>query len=89
MTKIDDSLFSVALAKLLFPMEAKVVMDISQIDGTSSADIYPPNLSGCLRTTMDLNEAPFKIKEEHLIRLKALSRTGNSCFLSVFFFIIK
>lgn len=68
-------------------MEAKVVMDISQIDGTSSADIYPPNLSGCQMTTMDLNEAPFKIKEEHLIRLKALSRTGNSFFLSFFIII--
>ncbi|CAJ2638043.1 unnamed protein product [Trifolium pratense] len=62
----------VGLAKLLFPMEAKVVLDITQIDGTSE---FTPNLGGCQRTTMDLNEAPFKIKEEHLIRMKALSRS--------------
>jgi regulatory protein NPR1 len=55
-------------------MEAKVVLDITQIDGTSE---FTPNLGGCQRTTMDLNEAPFKIKEEHLIRMKALSRSGN------------
>lgn len=76
----DDSLFLVGLAKLLFPMEAKVVMDITQVDGTSefpSTDIYPSNLSGCQKTTMDLNEAPFKIKEEHLVKMRALSRIGN------------
>lgn len=66
--------FSVGLAKLLFPMEAKVVMHITPIDGTSE---FTPNLGGYQRTTMDLNEAPFKIKEEHLIRMKALSRAGN------------
>lgn len=74
----DDSLFAVGLAKVLFPMEAKVIMDISQIDGTSefpSSDIYCPN--DRKRTTVDLNDAPFKMKEEHLVRLRALSRTGN------------
>ncbi|PON84424.1 Potassium channel [Trema orientale] len=67
----------VGLAKLLFPMEAKVVMDISQVDGTSEFldGLSSKNLAGAKRTTVDLNEAPFKIQEEHLIRLKALSRT--------------
>lgn len=76
----NDSLFSVGLAKVLFPMEAKVIMDISQIDGTSefpSTDMYCPNISDHQRTTVDLNDAPFRMKEEHLVRLRALSRTGN------------
>ncbi|KAG5006216.1 hypothetical protein JHK82_024193 [Glycine max] len=68
----------VGLAKVLFPMEAKVIMDISQIDGTSefpSTDMYCPNISDHQRTTVDLNDAPFRMKEEHLVRLRALSRT--------------
>nr|AYM55854.1 nonexpresser of PR genes 1 [Camptotheca acuminata] len=68
----------VGLAKLLFPMEAKVAMDIAQVDGTSEfslASINSKNLADAPRTTVDLNEAPFKIKEEHLNRLRALSKT--------------
>ncbi|VVA10322.1 Hypothetical predicted protein [Prunus dulcis] len=68
----------VGLAKYLFPMEAKVVMDISQIDGASEfpiGGISSKDLASSQRTTVDLNEAPFKIKEEHLLRLRALSRT--------------
>ncbi|KAL2327216.1 hypothetical protein Fmac_020643 [Flemingia macrophylla] len=68
----------VGLAKVLFPMEAKVIMDISQIDGTSefpSSDMYCPNINDHNRTTVDLNDAPFRMKEEHLVRLRALSRT--------------
>ncbi|ONH97721.1 hypothetical protein PRUPE_7G206800 [Prunus persica] len=69
----------VGLAKYLFPMEAKVVMDISQIDGASEfpiGGISSKDLASSQRTTVDLNEAPFKIKEEHLLRLRALSRTA-------------
>ncbi|KAK7411920.1 hypothetical protein VNO78_03364 [Psophocarpus tetragonolobus] len=68
----------VGLAKVLFPMEAKVIMDIAQIDGTSefpSSDMYCSNISDHQRTTVDLNDAPFRMKEEHLVRLRALSRT--------------
>lgn len=70
---------TVGLAKLLFPVEAKVVMDIAQVDGTAEFPlaIRSKNLRDDRRTTVDLNEAPFKIQEEHLIRMKALSRTGN------------
>ncbi|GLT98698.1 hypothetical protein SLE2022_161900 [Rubroshorea leprosula] len=67
----------VGLAKLLFPMEAQVVMDIAQVDGTSeftSASINNTQTTAH-RKSMDLNEAPFRIQEEHLSRLKALSRT--------------
>ncbi|KAG5547183.1 hypothetical protein RHGRI_013004 [Rhododendron griersonianum] len=68
----------VGLAKLLFPMEAKVAMDIAQVDGTSEftlASINSKNMVGAQRITMDLNDAPFKIKDEHLNRLRALSKT--------------
>lgn len=67
----------VALAKLLFPMEAKVAMDIAQVDGTSEFQLngINKNITGAPRTEVDLNEAPFKIKEEHLNRLRALSKT--------------
>lgn len=67
-------------------MEAKVVMDISQIDGASEfpmGGISSKDLASSQRTTVDLNEAPFKIKEEHLLRLQALSRTGNIICISL------
>ncbi|KAF2302711.1 hypothetical protein GH714_001346 [Hevea brasiliensis] len=68
----------VGLAKLLFPMEAKVAMDIAQVDGTSEFPLTSAkvkNLAGAQRTTVDLNEAPFRIQEEHLSRMRALSKT--------------
>ncbi|KAJ0864738.1 putative chromatin remodeling & transcription regulator ABTB family [Helianthus annuus] len=67
----------VALASLLFPMEAKVAMEIAQVEGTSEftlESVYSQNLANAQRT-VDLNDAPFLIKEEHLARLRALSKT--------------
>ncbi|KAI8553462.1 hypothetical protein RHMOL_Rhmol05G0018100 [Rhododendron molle] len=64
--------------KLLFPMEAIVAMDIAQVDGTSEftlAIINSKNMVGVQRITMDLNDAPFKIKDEHLNRIRALSKS--------------
>lgn len=67
----------VALARLLFPLEAKLAMDIAQVDSTSeftSVGDYNP-ASGNRRTNVDLNETPITIKKEHLSRFKALSKT--------------
>ncbi|XP_057545400.1 BTB/POZ domain and ankyrin repeat-containing protein NPR1-like [Amaranthus tricolor] len=64
----------VALARLLFPIEAKVAMDIAQVDGTSEFTLSK-NIANARRNAVDLNEAPFMLKEEHLQRMKALSRT--------------
>lgn len=67
----------VALARLLFPLEAKLAMDIAQVDSTSEFTIigdYNP-ASGNRRTNVDLNETPITIKKEHLSRFKALSKT--------------
>lgn len=67
----------VALARILFPIEARVAMDIAQVDGTleftlgSSANQLPE----IPRATVDLNETPFKMKDEHLARMTALSKT--------------
>ncbi|KAL5698688.1 hypothetical protein ACHQM5_029688 [Ranunculus cassubicifolius] len=67
----------VGLAKLLFPMEAQVAMDIAHVDSTlvfplATNSRRPP---GDHITPMDLNESPFKIQEVHLNRMRALSRT--------------
>ena len=60
-------------------------MDIAQVEGTSefpSAGMISKVMSDAQRTTVDLNDAPFKLKEEHLNRLRALSKTGNNLFNS-------
>lgn len=64
----------VALARLLFPIEAKVAMDIAQVDGTSEFTLSK-NIADARRNAVDLNESPFILKEEHLLRMKALSKT--------------
>ena len=81
--------YAVALARILFPMEAKVAMDIAQVDGTmefnlGSSGNLPP---GIQRTTVDLNDTPFIMKEEHLTRMRALSKTGDT--RPAFFFLKK
>ncbi|WVZ72672.1 hypothetical protein U9M48_021092 [Paspalum notatum var. saurae] len=67
----------VALARILFPMEARVAMDIAQVDGTleftlGSSGNLPTEIQ---RKTVDLNDTPFIMKEEHLARMRALSKT--------------
>lgn len=54
-------------------MEAKVAMDIAQVDGTLE---FTLGTTANQISIVDLNKEPFKIKEEHLARIKALSRTG-------------
>ncbi|XP_050216605.1 BTB/POZ domain and ankyrin repeat-containing protein NPR1-like [Mercurialis annua] len=68
----------VGLAKLIFPMEAKVAMDIAHVDGTyefTLTNVRSKISAGVQRITVDLNEAPFFIQEEHLKRMRALSKT--------------
>ncbi|KAL3755266.1 hypothetical protein ACJRO7_002333 [Eucalyptus globulus] len=67
---------ALALAKLLFPIEAKVAMDIAQVDETSEYPLVSIENLACKQgANVDLNEAPFKIQEEHLNRMRALSKT--------------
>lgn len=67
----------VALARIMFPMEARVAMDIAHVDGTLEFNLgsiaNPP--SEIQLTAVDLNDAPFIMKEEHLARMRALSKT--------------
>ncbi|XP_047060391.1 cysteine-rich receptor-like protein kinase 44 [Lolium rigidum] len=69
----------VALARMFFPIEAKVTMDIAQ-DGfprASGANPRPEIQWG------DLNKTPFQMKDEHLARIRALSHAvelGNRYF---------
>lgn len=67
-------------------MEAKVAMDIAQVDETTEFHLngINNNVAGTRRTEVDLNEAPFKIKEEHLNRLRALSKTGMRILQLIF-----
>ncbi|KAF3531090.1 hypothetical protein DY000_02038407 [Brassica cretica] len=68
----------VALARILFPVEAQVVMDIVKLEGTcefTASSLDPDQHSGAKRTSLDLNTAPFVIREEHLCRLIALTNT--------------
>ena len=64
----------------MFPIEARVAMDIAQVDGTleftlaSGANPRPEIQGG----TVDLNETPFRLKDEHLARIRALSKTGEA-----------
>uniref|UniRef100_A0ACD5VV86 Uncharacterized protein n=1 Tax=Avena sativa TaxID=4498 RepID=A0ACD5VV86_AVESA len=67
----------VALAKILFPIETKVAMKIAQVDGTLEFTLgscaNPP--LGTQRATIDLNITPFQMKDEHLARIRVLSKT--------------
>ncbi|XP_048133752.1 BTB/POZ domain and ankyrin repeat-containing protein NPR1-like isoform X1 [Rhodamnia argentea] len=68
----------VALARFLFPTEAQVAMDIAQVGSTCEVPLGSRNckdLAGSPGTHVDLNEAPFVIHEQHLKRMRALSRT--------------
>ncbi|KAI4379549.1 hypothetical protein MLD38_005830 [Melastoma candidum] len=66
----------VALAKLLFPLEAKVAMEIAQVDGTTEfPQVDIKKLMSKQGAPMDLNESPFVIQEEHRNRMRALSKT--------------
>ncbi|OVA08177.1 NPR1/NIM1-like [Macleaya cordata] len=59
----------VGLARLLFPMEALVAMDIAQVDRTLE---FPLTANSGQMTPMNLNESPFTIGEAHLDRIRAL-----------------
>jgi hypothetical protein len=54
-------------------MEARVAMDIAQVDGTLEFTLG----SSANLPAVDLNDTPFKMKEEHLTRMSALSKTGG------------
>ncbi|TVU21386.1 hypothetical protein EJB05_31026 [Eragrostis curvula] len=65
----------VALARIMFPMEARVAMDIAQVDGTLEFTLGSNGNPPSEIRLNDLNDTPFIMKEEHLARMRALSKT--------------
>lgn len=68
-----------AFARLFFPTEAKLAMDIAHAETTSEfAGLHSSNgSSGKLRREVDLNETPFMEKKRLTSRMQALVKTGN------------
>lgn len=68
---------AVAFARLLFPSEAKLAMEIANAETTSqyAGLLATKGSSGNLRK-VDLNETPIAQNEKVLSRIAALSRTG-------------
>ncbi|XP_010481651.1 PREDICTED: regulatory protein NPR3-like [Camelina sativa] len=67
----------VGLAQLFFPTEAKVAMDIGNVEGTSEFTGLPPpsnGLTGNL-SQVDLNETPHMLTKRLLTRMEALMKT--------------
>ncbi|KFK41854.1 hypothetical protein AALP_AA2G179400 [Arabis alpina] len=67
----------VGLAQLFFPTEAKVAMDIANVEGTSEFTGLPPpsnGLTGNL-SEVDLNETPHMQTKRLLTRMEALMET--------------
>lgn len=60
-------------------------MDIAQVDGTLEFTLVSSvNLPAEIQRTVDLNDTPFTMKEEHLARMRALSKTGDAQLPSLF-----
>lgn len=73
-----------AFARLFFPTEAKVAMDIAHAETTSEFArlCTSKGTSGNLRE-VDLNETPFVQRKRLFSRMEALMKTGN-CMFSYF-----
>jgi hypothetical protein len=60
-------------------LEAKVAMDIAQVDKTEEfACGSRTNQTEEIPVLIDLNDVPFKLKEGHLARMIALKKTGDT-----------
>ncbi|KMZ57630.1 npr1 [Zostera marina] len=62
----------VGMARLLFPKEAKIAMGLANVEGTMELALYNDNQDPAVD---DLNDTPFKINQERLTRMSALSKT--------------
>ncbi|PPS03771.1 hypothetical protein GOBAR_AA16907 [Gossypium barbadense] len=66
----------VALARLLFPSEAKLAIDIAHAETTSElATVFPSKGSNGNLRQVDLNETPIMQKQRLLARMQALMKT--------------
>ena len=60
-------------------------MDIAQVDGTLEFTLGYGTNPPLEITTVDLNDTSFKMKEEHLARMRALTKTGEAQLALLFF----
>ncbi|XP_044366624.1 uncharacterized protein [Triticum aestivum] len=71
----------VTLMRIMFPTEARVAMDIAQVDCTLEltldSEAKPPSEKEV--ATIDLNETRFQMNDEHLARMSALFKTVELC----------
>lgn len=71
---------AVAFARLFFPSEAKLAMDIAHAETTSEfARLAASKGSSGNFREVDLNETPIVQKKRLYSRMEALMKTGNSC----------
>lgn len=68
---------SVACARLFFPAEAKLAMEIAHADTTSEFTDLPPSRSASNLREVDLNETPVGQNKRLHSRIEALNKTGN------------
>jgi regulatory protein NPR1 len=78
------SCYVVALARILFPTETRVAIDITQVDLDGTLELTLGSGSNpcpeIQRVTVDLYVNPYIMKDGHLTRLRALSKTGEAQF---------
>lgn len=74
-------LFAVAFARMFFPTEAKLAMEIAHAETTSELAglLSLKGSSGNLRE-VDLNETPHMQNKRFLAKMETLSRTGIANF---------
>lgn len=69
---------AVAFARLFFPTEAKLAMEIAHAEATAEfAGLAAPNRSNGQLREVDLNETPTMRNKRLRERVDALMRTGN------------
>lgn len=69
---------AVAFARILFPREARLAMQIAQANSTSEfAGLLASRGSSANLREVDLNEIPSEQIKRLLSRLQALQKTGN------------
>nr|QPL17768.1 BTB/POZ domain and ankyrin repeat-containing protein NPR1 [Siraitia grosvenorii] len=76
----------VAIARIIFPTEARLAMDIANADTTSEfSGLSIPKVSNKNLREVDLNETPSMQNKRFISRMQALMKTGYSCLTFSFF----
>lgn len=76
-TDIDQSTCLVVFARLFFPTEAKVAMEITQAETTSEFTGHLASRCSSNLREVDLNETPIMQNKRLCSRVDALAKTGK------------